>query len=164
MKKEVRGGVSLVLASAMLVASPMAAGMPWVQAAASSSLGGFGTIFITIALCLFAFTTLIGNFYYAEMGLKFLCGRKPPKAVINTFRIIAAAIVLAGATMEFSIVWNTADVLMGLMALINLPVILILCKPAIQAMNDYTKQKKAGKDPVFKAADIQLKDKTDFWN
>lgn len=140
------------------------AGMPWVQAAASSSLGGFGTIFITIALCLFAFTTLIGNFYYAEMGLKFLCGRKPPKAVINTFRIIAAAIVLAGATMEFSIVWNTADVLMGLMALINLPVILILCKPAIQAMNDYTKQKKAGKDPVFKAADIQLKDKTDFWN
>ena len=61
---------------------------------------------------------------------------------------------------EFSIVWNTADVLMGLMALINLPVILILCKPAIQAMNDYTKQKKAGKDPVFKAADIQLKDKT----
>ena len=73
-------------------------------------------------------------------------------------------IVLAGATMEFSIVWNTADVLMGLMALINLPVILILCKPAIQAMNDYTKQKKAGKDPVFKAADIQLKDKTDFWN
>ena len=140
------------------------AGMPWVQAAASSSLGGFGTIFITIALCLFAFTTLIGNFYYAEMGLKFLCGRKPPKAVINTFRIIAAAIVLAGATMEFSIVWNTADVLMGLMALINLPVILILCKPAIQAMNDYTKQKKAGKDPVFKAADIQLKGKTDFWN
>ena len=134
------------------------------SATASSSLGGFGTIFITIALCLFAFTTLIGNFYYAEMGLKFLCGRKPPKAVINTFRIIAAAIVLAGATMEFSIVWNTADVLMGLMALINLPVILILCKPAIQAMNDYTKQKKAGKDPVFKAANIQLKDKTDFWN
>ena len=138
------------------------AGMPWVQAAASSSLGGFGTIFITIALCLFAFTTLIGNFYYAEMGLKFLCGRKPPKAVINTFRIIAAAIVLAGATMEFSIVWNTADVLMGLMALINLPVILILCKPAIQAMNDYTKQKKAGKDPVFKAADIQLKRQNRF--
>lgn len=76
----------------------------------------------------------------------------------------AAAIVLARRDKEFSIVWNTADVLMGLMALINLPVILILCKPAIQAMNDYTKQKKAGKDPVFKAADIQLKDKTDFWN
>lgn len=52
-------------------------GMPWVQAAASESLGGFGTIFISIALCLFAFTTLIGNFYYAEMGLMYLCGKTP---------------------------------------------------------------------------------------
>ena len=140
------------------------AGMPWVQSAASNSLGGFGTIFITIALCLFAFTTLIGNFYYAEMGLKFLCGRKPGKALINTFRIIAALIVLAGATMEFGLVWNMADVLMGLMALINLPVILILGGPAIRAMKDYMKQKKEGKDPVFRAKDIALRDKTDFWN
>ena len=140
------------------------AGMPWVQAAASNSLGGFGTIFITIALCLFAFTTLIGNFYYAEMGLKFLCGRKPGKALINAFRVIAALIVLVGATMEFGLVWNMADVLMGLMALINLPVILILGGPAIRAMKDYMKQKKEGKDPVFRARDIELRDKTDFWN
>ena len=140
------------------------AGMPWVQAAASSSLGGFGTIFITIALCLFAFTTLIGNFYYAEMGLQFLCGRKPGKVLLNIFRIVAALVVLVGATMEFGLVWNMADVLMGLMALINLPVILILGGPAIRAMQDYMKQKKEGKDPEFKAADIQLKDKTDFWN
>ena len=140
------------------------AGMPWVQAAASNSLGGFGTIFITIALCLFAFTTLIGNFYYAEMGLKFLCGRKPGKALINAFRVIAALIVLAGATMEFGLVWNMADVLMGLMALINLPVILILGGPAIRAMKDYMKQKKEGKDPMFRARDIELRDKTDFWN
>ena len=153
----------MLLCSGVEPASDLA-GMPWVQAAASASLGGFGTIFITIALCLFAFTTLIGNFYYAEMGLKFLCGRKPGKALITAFRIIAALIVLVGATMEFGLVWNMADVLMGLMALINLPVILILGRPAIQAMYDYTKQKKEGKDPVFRAKDIQLKDKTDFWN
>lgn len=140
------------------------AGMPWVQAAASSSLGSFGAVFITIALCLFAFTTLIGNFYYAEMGLKFLCGRNPHKAIVVVFRIVAAVIVLAGAVMRFDLVWGAADVLMGLMALINLPVILILCKPAILAMNDYLKQKKEGKDPAFKAANIGLKDKTDFWN
>ena len=98
------------------------------------------------------------------MGLKFLCGRKPGKILITCFRIIAALIVLVGATMEFGLVWNTADVLMGLMALINLPVILILGGPAIRAMQDYIKQKKAGKNPVFRAADIQLKNKTDFWN
>ena len=153
----------MLLCSGVAPAEDMA-GMKWVQAAASNSLGGFGTIFITIALCLFAFTTLIGNFYYAEMGLKFLCGRKPGKILITCFRIIAALIVLVGATMEFGLVWNTADVLMGLMALINLPVILILGGPAIRAMQDYIKQKKAGKNPVFRAADIQLKNKTDFWN
>ena len=81
----------MLLCSGIEPASDLA-GMPWVQAAASASLGGFGTIFITIALCLFAFTTLIGNFYYAEMGLKFLCGRKPGKALITAFRIIAALI------------------------------------------------------------------------
>ena len=140
------------------------AGMPWVQAAASNSLGGFGTIFITIALCLFAFTTLIGNFYYAEMGLKFLCGRNPRRLLLNVFRIAAALVVLAGAMMEFGLVWNMADVLMGLMALINLPVILILGTPAIRAMRDYIRQKREGKDPVFKASSIQLADKTDFWN
>ena len=139
-------------------------GMPWVQAAASNSLGQFGTIFISIALCLFAFTTLIGNFYYAEMGLKYLCGKTPGKALLNTFRIIAALIVLAGSVMEFSLVWSTADVLMGFMALINLPVILMLGTPAIRCLQDYIRQKKEGKDPVFKAADIGLKTKTDFWN
>ena len=61
-------------------------GMPWVQAAASESLGGFGTVFITVALCLFAFTTLIGNFYYAEMGLKYLCGKTPGKALLNLMK------------------------------------------------------------------------------
>lgn len=139
-------------------------GMPWVQAAASESLGGFGTVFITVALCLFAFTTLIGNFYYAEMGLKYLCGKTPGKALLNLFRIIAALIVLAGAVMEFGLVWSTADVLMGFMALINLPVILLLGGTAIRCMKDYVRQKKEGRNPVFKAADIGLKEKTDFWD
>lgn len=139
-------------------------GMPWVQAAASNSLGAFGTVFISIALCLFAFTTLIGNFYYAEMGLKYLCGKAPGKTLLNTFRIAAALIVLAGSVMEFGLVWSTADILMGFMALINLPVIIILSAPAVRCLQDYIKQKKEGKDPVFFASDIGLKDHTDFWN
>ena len=57
-----------------------------------------------------------------------------------------------------------ADVLMGVMALINLPVILILGGTAMRALNDYLAQKKTGKNPVFKAASIGLKEKTDFWN
>ena len=83
---------------------------------------------------------------------------------MNVFRVVAALIVCVGANMEFSVAWDTADVLMGLMALINLPVILILAKPAILCMQDYIKQKRAGKNPVFRKKDIGLKTKTDFWN
>lgn len=140
------------------------AGMPYVQEAVAGSLGSFGSVFITMALFMFAFTTLIGNFYYAEMGLRYICDKAPGKALLNTFRVAAALIVCLGATMDFSVVWDTADVLMGLMALINLPVIVILSKPAIHCMQDYFRQKAQGKNPVFRAKDIGLKTKTDFWN
>ncbi len=139
-------------------------GMPWVQASAAESMGSFGTVFITVALFLFAFTTLIGNYFYAEMGLGYLCDKKPGKKLLTVFRLFATVVVFGGALMEFSVAWATADVIMGFLALINLPVIIILSKPAIRCLRDYAKQKKEGKNPVFKAADIQLKDKTDFWN
>ena len=127
------------------------AGMPYVQEAVAGSLGAFGSVFITVALFMFAFTTLIGNFYYAEMGLSYICDKAPGKALLNVFRVAAALIVCLGATMDFSVVWDTADVLMGLMALINLPVIVILSKPAIHCMQDYFRQTKQGKNPVFRA-------------
>ena len=139
-------------------------GMPWVQAAAAESMGSFGTVFITVALFLFAFTTLIGNYFYAEMGLGYLCDKKPGKKLLTVFRLFATVVVFGGALMEFSVAWATADVIMGFLALINLPVIIILSKPAIRCLRDYAKQKKEGKTPVFKAADIQLRDRTDFWN
>ena len=66
--------------------------------------------------------------------------------------------------MKFGLVWDLADVLMGIMALINLPVIVILGKTAMLTLKDYMKQKKEGKDPVFKASSIGLKEKTDYWN
>ena len=139
-------------------------GMPWVQAAASEALGGFGTTFITIALFLFAFTTLIGNFFYAEMGLRYLCGKDPGKALMIGFRLLATAVVFGGSLMEFSVAWSTADVIMGCLALINLPVIILLGGPAIRCLQDYRRQKKEGKNPEFRARDIGLEDKTDFWN
>ncbi len=139
-------------------------GIPWVQTAAAESLGSFGTVFITVALFLFAFTTLIGNYFYAEMGLGYLCDKKPGKKLLTVFRLFAAVVVFGGSLMEFSVAWSTADVIMGFLALINLPVIILLGGPAVHCLQDYIKQKKAGKNPVFKAADIALKDKTDFWN
>lgn len=144
--------------------SPEIAGMPYVQAALESSLGDFGVIFITVSLFLFAFTTLLGNYYYAETGLSYLCREAPANAQKYFQRGVATAVVFLGAVMELHMVWNTADVLMGLMAIINIPVLVYLLKPALLCMQDYGRQKSEGKDPVFKAASIGLKEKTDFWN
>ena len=139
-------------------------GMPYVQAAMFHVFGEGGVVFITVALFLFAFTTLLGNYYFAETGVTYLCGKLPGKAVRITQKALAILVVLVGSVAKMGIVWDTADVLMGLMALINVPVIFLLVKPAIRCLNDYTRQKKEGRDPVFKAADIGLKDETDFWN
>ena len=138
-------------------------GMPYVQAAMYNVFGQGGVVFITVALFLFAFTTLLGNYYFAETGVTYLCGKLPGKGVRVAQKTVAVAVVLIGAVARMGIVWDTADVLMGLMAVINVPVIFLLLKPAVRCLEDYTKQKKAGKDPVFKAADIGLTDKTDFW-
>ena len=140
------------------------AGAPYVQAALQDNLGAIGPIFIAVSMALFAFTTLIGNYYYCEGCLRYILKRDPSKTFMTGFRLVAAAIVFVGAIASMGLVWNTADLLQGLMVIINIPVIIILAKPAADALADYQKQRAAGKNPVFKAADINLKEKTEFWN
>lgn len=138
-------------------------GAPYVQQALSAQFGTVGPIFITVAMVLFAFTTLIGNLYYVDNCLNYIVGKIPAKEFMVLFRIDAVVLIFIGAGMEINMVWNLADVLMGVMALINLPVIVILSRPALAALKDYVTQRKAGKDPVFRAADIGLAGKTECW-
>ena len=139
-------------------------GAPYVQQTMAATLGAFGPIFIAVSMCLFAFTTLIGNYYYCEGCLKYILKRSPSKTFMTAFRLIASAIVFVGALVSAGLAWDTADLFQAIMVVINIPVILLLGKPALDALKDYQSQRKAGKDPVFKAADIGLKQKTDFWN
>ena len=150
--------------SSGIVPSSELTGAPFVQAALSSKLGDFGYYFVTFALLLFAFTTLIGNLFYCDGCINYILNRKADKKIMTTFRIVACALVFVGALMDFSFVWNLADVFMGIMAIINLPVIVVLGKTALAALKDYNEQRKAGKDPQFKAVSIGLNGKTDFWN
>ena len=76
---------------------------------------------------------------------------------------MASLLVFAGALLEFSVAWNIGDILMGLMALINLPVIIILGNKAIRCALDYQKQRKAGLNPTFKASSIGITQKLDYW-
>ena len=138
-------------------------GAPWVQASLQESLGSFGPIFITVAMVFFAFTTLLGNCFYCDNLLIYIHKKQPEKAFMKGFRLVSALAIFLGAGMEMSLLWDLSDVLMGVMALINIPVILILSGIAFQAIQDYEAQLKQGINPVFKSADIGLRQKTDFW-
>ena len=138
-------------------------GAPYVQAALSTTLGKAGPIFITVAMTLFAFTTLLGNLYYVDQGVAFINGKIPGKKFTTFYRIVASLLILLGAGLNASLLWDISDVLMGAMTIINIPVIIILSKYAIRTLKDYEKQKKAGKEPVFKAKDIDLPHEVDYW-
>ena len=81
-------------------------------------------------MSLFAFTTLIGNYSYCEGCLRFILNREVSKTGILVFRIIATVLVFLGAVASASTVWNLADMTQGLMVIVNVPVIILLMKPA----------------------------------
>ena len=145
--------------------SEAVSGAPYVQNAISTVFGKVGPTFITIAMILFAFTTLLGNLYYVDNALIFLNHKKKPSTLfMKLFHLGCAIVVFAGAIIPMNAAWAMADITMGGMTLINLPCCMILGKVAIDALKDYEKQKKEGKKPVFKGKDIGLnEDELDFW-
>ena len=138
-------------------------GAPYVQEALRSTLGEFGPIFITVAMILFAFTTLLGNLFYVDKAFCYIFKRTPGKLFNTIYYIIASLIILLGSVLNADLLWNIADITMGAMTLINMPVIIALGKYAIRALDDFCMQRKAGRNPVFKAKDINLPHKVDYW-
>lgn len=139
-------------------------GAPYVQAALTETLGGFGPVFITIAMIFFAFTTLIGNLFYVDKCIYHIFGKKPGKLFMSVYYIFATVIIFVGAGLNADLLWGIADVTMGAMTIINMPVIIYLGKYAFRALKDYEKQRKDGEEPVFIAKNIELPHKTDYWN
>lgn len=138
-------------------------GAPWVQASLSAVFGNAGPVFITVAMILFAFTTLLGNCFYCDNLLIYIHRKEPGKKFMTGFRLVCTFVVFIGAGMSMSLLWNLADVFMGIMALINIPVIFILSNTAFKVLKDYEHQKKQGRNPVFHSESVGLKGKTDFW-
>ena len=145
--------------------SEAVSGAPYVQNAISTVFGKTGPLFITIAMTLFAFTTLLGNLYYVDNALIFLNHKKTPsKTFMRVFHVCCAVVVFAGAVIPMNAAWALADITMGGMTLINLPACMILGKVAIDTLKDYESQKKAGKKPVFYGKNIGLKEEElEYW-
>ena len=142
-----------------------AAGAKYVQAAISAEFGTVGPLFITFSMILFAFTTLLGNLFYVDNALAFLNNKKMPgKTFLTCYRIICALIILAGAVLPMSAAWALADITMAFMTVINIPCIILLGGVVYKALDDYQRQRREGKDPVFKAESIGINpDTLDYW-
>jgi len=139
-------------------------GVNLTQAALADHFGGFGHIFIAIAIFFFAFTSIIGNYSYAENAMVFLGAGKPGILVL---RVVALAMVIWGSLQTVQTVFNFADASMGLMATINLIAIVALSGTVAHVTRDYLRQRKAGQEPQFHIADhpgIAPGVKGDIWN
>lgn len=144
----------MLLVSGMEGKSGVLDGIPYVQAAISSNVGQWGIHFITFSIFAFAFSSLVGNFFYAESNILFI---KNNKTLLFVFRITCIVAIFLGAQADFSLVWNLADVTMGLMAIVNIIAIFLLSGTVVKVLNDYEKQKKQGIKPVFHEKNVGIK-------
>ena len=140
------------------------AGSAYVQAALQKSFGMTGPVFIACAMVLFAFTTLIGNFFYVENCIAYICGRKPGKKALTVIRIIGGLLIFAGAGLKMDIAWGIADISQCVLAFINIPVCIIIGSVSYKALADYVSQRKQGVKPEYNAQRCGVSEKTDFWN
>ena len=138
-------------------------GVQLTQAALVHHVGAWGADFLAIVLFLFAFSTIIGNYAYAESNIQYLNNHW---LVMAIFRMAVLGMVYFGAIANVPVVWDMADMSMGFMALINLIAILALSPLVFLLLKDYTAKLKMGKEPVFKLSEhptLKRKIKSDIW-
>ncbi|WP_195660914.1 alanine/glycine:cation symporter family protein [Bacteroides nordii] len=123
-------------------------GVQLTQQALTNEIGASGGIFVAVALFFFAFSSIIGNYYYyGEANIRYITRQK---WVVYTYRLLVGGMVLFGSLASLDFVWSMADITMGLMAICNLIAISFLGKYAFRLLNDYRSQKRSGiKNPVF---------------
>ena len=155
-----------------LYTHPELNGIALTQSALQSEIGSSGPIFIAIAIFLFAFSSIIGNYYYGEANIRFLFGRKEEnnngklKSILFIYRLCSGGVlVMFGALASLEIVWNLGDLCMALLTACNLIAILVLGKYAFKLLKDYQQQKKNGiKDPTFHRSQLpEIEKELECW-
>ncbi len=137
-------------------------GVQLTQHALTNEVGNIGSIFVALAILLFAFSSIIGNYYYGEANIRFITSRK---SILFLYRLLVGGMVMFGALASLDLAWSLADVTMGLMTICNLIAISLLSKQAFLLLKDYLLQKKKGiKNPVFSKSDMpELKGEIECW-
>lgn len=137
-------------------------GVQLTQHALTLEVGKAGGIFVAIAILLFAFSSIIGNYYYGEANIRFIT---PKKNVLYIYRLAVGGMVMFGALASLELAWSLADITMAFMTICNLVAISLLGKQAFLLLHDYIAQKRSGiKSPVFDKNKLpELKDKAECW-
>lgn len=135
-------------------------GITLTQQALGSQVGGWAVGFISFAVFMFAFSSIVANYYYGETNIEFITGSR---RWITYYRFAVMALVLFGSVAAVEIVWALADLFMASMAIVNLIAITLLAPIASAVLKDYRRQRDAGQDPVFKASDIINVKNTECW-
>jgi alanine or glycine:cation symporter, AGCS family len=137
-------------------------GPEYTQAAVESVFPGIGNGFVAISLLFFVFTTLMAYYYMAETNVSYLDQHGNHKWLINLLRVVTLVTIIYATFVHAGAAWTLGDIGVGLMAWLNIIAILILRKPALKALDDYSRQRAAGKDPVFDPESIGIKN-TSSW-
>lgn len=135
-------------------------GIELTQASLATHIGSWASGFLAFMILLFAFSTLIGNYYYGETNIEFLSTNK---IWLMLYRVGVLAMILFGAVAKVQLVWDLADLFMGFMVIVNLIAILLLSKVAFTALHDYVQQKKAGHNPQFYSDSIENIEGAECW-
>lgn len=139
-------------------------GITLTQSALETQVGSSGKIYVAIAIFFFAFSSIIGNYYYGESNIVFLTKKK---WVLTIYRLLSGGfMVILGALASLKIVWNMGEVFMALITLCNLLAILILGKYAFALLKDYKSQRRQGiKSPEFKRSTLsEIEKDIDAWD
>lgn len=138
-------------------------GIALTQAALSSEIGSFGPVFIAVAIFLFAFSSIIGNYYYGEANIRFMTSSR---TVLTVYRVFSGGVVVMfGALASLEIVWNLGDLFMALLTACNLIAIVALGKYAFRLFDDYRQQKRNGiKEPTFHRSQLpEIEKELECW-
>ena len=131
------------------------------QTALSNHLGEWAVHFLTVAIALFAFSSIIGNYYYGESNIRFVTEKHLP---MNIFRVLVIVFVFFGAIASLDLLWNLADLLNGGMVIVNLTAVCLLMPKVTKLLRNYEAQRKAGLEPVFQASDLPEIENLDAWD
>jgi len=127
----------------------------YLQDCMCASFGAGGGVLLTCALVIFAYTTLVGNYFYAEQSVRYFYPNAHTNGTFMTFyRLVAILVIFLGSQIKADLAWNISDFIMGLMALINIPVCIILGKRVYKALWDYMFQRTQGKNPEFRPREL----------